>query len=184
MKAAAAQLDVSLTTMIPLSEATRERLTALFDSNDLATAEQLLVALTGEPSASPATPESLERLRFAAIRVSGGTVHGLREALDLATTDWRDLLAAARFAGDVRAHSQWKPLRCDLDAVLAWARGEAPSTVRFRKGARVTIAQGPLGQQRGTVMALTALEPTTRYQVVADSGEVAEVAQWWLGPAG
>jgi len=73
--------------MVPLSTRTREHLIFLFRDGEQANAERLLVGLEGDASPSARTPESLERLRFAALRVSGGTLTGLRGALDLATTD-------------------------------------------------------------------------------------------------
>jgi hypothetical protein len=56
-----------------------------------------------------ATPESLERIRFAALKQSGGTLDGLAAAIRLAKTDWRDLLVAAELADDVDAHLAWLP---------------------------------------------------------------------------
>jgi hypothetical protein len=55
------------------------------------------------------TPESLERVRFAALRVSNGDLSKLRSSIDLANLDWRDLLVEADFANDTRAHLGWKP---------------------------------------------------------------------------
>ena len=52
---------------------------------------------------------ALERLRFAAIKLSKGDLNKLLDAVVLAQTDWRDLLVAAGFAGDVRAHQSWLP---------------------------------------------------------------------------
>jgi hypothetical protein len=97
---------------IALSAATRQRLEALFAAEDAAEAERLLVERCGGElwTCEPATPTSLERLRFAALRFSGGDLRRLGEALELAHTDWRDLLMAADF-GDVEAHRRWQPRR-------------------------------------------------------------------------
>jgi hypothetical protein len=51
----------------------------------------------------------LERIRFAALKLSRGDIEKLREAIKLAQTDWRDLLVAAGFAHDVNAHKRWSP---------------------------------------------------------------------------
>jgi hypothetical protein len=51
----------------------------------------------------------LERIRFAALKLSRGDVRELQEAVKLAQTDWRDLLMAAGFGHDVNAHSRWSP---------------------------------------------------------------------------
>ena len=53
----------------------------------------------------------MDRFRFAALKLSGGDLDKLRDAVRLAKTDWRDLLAAAGFANDVTAHRSWLPAR-------------------------------------------------------------------------
>ena len=95
--------------MVPLSRATHERVALLFD--DVAAATEALETECGDalPMQEHATPESLERIRFAALKLSGGTLEGLAEAIRLAKTDWRDLLVAADFADDVEAHLAWMP---------------------------------------------------------------------------
>jgi hypothetical protein len=55
------------------------------------------------------TAEQLERLQLAALKVSGGHLAALQEAIRLAQTDWRDLLCAAGFAHDPLAHKRWQP---------------------------------------------------------------------------
>src|SRR5580704_7032158 len=45
----------------------------------------------------------LERVRFAALKVSKGDLRELQKAVKLAHTDWRDLLMAAGFGHDVSA---------------------------------------------------------------------------------
>jgi hypothetical protein len=49
-------------------------------------------------------------VRFAALKLSAGGMDRLRKAIELAKTDWRDLLVAAEFANDVNAHKRWSPL--------------------------------------------------------------------------
>jgi hypothetical protein len=96
---------------VPLSAATLSRLHTLFSPAERAEAEQLLVELCGNnlPFCEDSDPISLERLRFAALRLSGGRLPELYAAVDLANTDWRDLLVAADFAHDVEAHKSWFP---------------------------------------------------------------------------
>jgi hypothetical protein len=53
------------------------------------------------------TPASMERLRFATLKLSEGSIEKLRKALELARTDWRDLLMAAGFGHQLEAHKQW-----------------------------------------------------------------------------
>jgi hypothetical protein len=61
------------------------------------------------PLAKDASDAAVERIQFAALKVSGGDVDGLLRAIELAQIDWRDLLVAAGFAEDVRAHERWLP---------------------------------------------------------------------------
>lgn len=96
--------------MVALSDATRRRLVALFNERDIPEAERLLREDCADvPLLGPATAKSLERIRFAALRVSGGDLPRLRDAIALAQIDWRDLLVAAGFADDHRAHERWEP---------------------------------------------------------------------------
>lgn len=96
---------------VPLSPATLSRLEALFSPSEQAEAGDLLVELCGNnlPFCEGSDPASLERLRFAALKLSGGRLSELYGALDLANTDWRDLLVAAGFAHDLDAHKSWFP---------------------------------------------------------------------------
>jgi hypothetical protein len=52
--------------------------------------------------------DGLDRIRFAALKLSNGSLKKLQEAVDLAKSDWRDLLVAAGVAHSVDAHKQWK----------------------------------------------------------------------------
>lgn len=51
--------------------------------------------------------QQLERVRFAALKLSQGDLVKLAEAVNLAKIDWRDVLVAAGFAESVTAHEQW-----------------------------------------------------------------------------
>jgi len=51
----------------------------------------------------------LERLQFAALRLSEGNLDKLNRAIALSNRDWRDLLMAAGFAEDINAHVSWVP---------------------------------------------------------------------------
>jgi hypothetical protein len=98
--------------MIPLSELTREHVARLFPAAAQSEAAALLEEDCGD--ALPllghrATPQSLERVRFAALKISDGDLTQLRRAVELAKLDWRDLLVAAGFADDVHAHLKWRP---------------------------------------------------------------------------
>jgi hypothetical protein len=170
--------------MVPLSARTREHLRTLFDATEREEAERLLSALDDAAKQAPRTPESLERLRFAALRVSAGTLVGLREALALARTDWRDLLMSAGFGYDVDAHAAWQPRVFNAEVRGAWRRGAAPPDVAFLPQARVRIVDGKFKQQLGTVVDLLGCEPSPRYRVRTDQGKETDAWQGWLRAAG
>ncbi len=98
-------------TDVPLSRATEDRLMALFAPVDQAEARRLLIERCGSNLAdyADADSESLERIRFAALKVSDGHLAALAAAVDLAIADWRDLLVAAEFARNVNEHKSWFP---------------------------------------------------------------------------
>ena len=96
---------------IALSQGTIQRLEKLFAYPDRAAVASLLIEECGSNLAfgKSSTPEDLERIRFAVLKLSDGNVTKLLEAIQLAQLDWRDLLVAADFADDLRAHSVWWP---------------------------------------------------------------------------
>lgn len=96
---------------VPLSPKTASHLEVLFTQADRDEAERFLVESCGSglPFQEDASPESLERLRFAALKLSGGDLSSLLTAIELANTDWRDLLMSAGFADDVHTHESWDP---------------------------------------------------------------------------
>ena len=57
----------------------------------------------------PADPRGLERVRFAALKLSNGDLGELRRAVEIARVDWSDVLVAAGFGHDPLAHEAWFP---------------------------------------------------------------------------
>lgn len=96
---------------LPLSHQTERRLEFLFEGEARDEARRLLEQECGTniPFCEDSTSESMERIRFAALRISNGKLDELRRAVETAKFDWRDLLLAAGFADDVDAHSRWFP---------------------------------------------------------------------------
>src|SRR5437016_2310643 len=96
---------------VPLSRETRRRLDVLFAGPDREKAAQLLIMQCGKnlPFCDGADEQGLERVRFAALKLSKGNLVELEAAIRLAQSDWRDLLVAAGFGSDVRAHESWFP---------------------------------------------------------------------------
>jgi hypothetical protein len=94
-----------------LNSETQRRLEILFRIEDRPVAARMLVEECGNnlPFLGKLDEHGLERFRFAALKLSGGDLGRLRQAVDLAKTDWRDLLVAAGFAHDVQEHERWNP---------------------------------------------------------------------------
>jgi hypothetical protein len=83
--------------LIPLSRATKHRIRALFAPGDWSTVEELLIHRCGNtlPFLDASHGRLAERIRFAVLKLSGGTLEDLRRAIDEAQVDWRDTLVAA-----------------------------------------------------------------------------------------
>lgn len=96
---------------IPLSDATDKRLARLFFGDEREGERRLLEQDCAENivGSNGASPKGLKRLRFAVIRISGGTLEGLADAIALAQTDWRDALVSAGFGDDPKLHETWWP---------------------------------------------------------------------------
>jgi hypothetical protein len=94
-----------------LSPLTKRHVATLFPSELQHQASQLLVQQCGTnlPFLEKLDAVALERYRFAALKVSDGQIDKLIQAVALAKTDWRDLLVAAGFAHDTKAHESWSP---------------------------------------------------------------------------
>lgn len=96
---------------VALSARTADRVTAIFEERDVATAAELLEQECGDglPLWGRVTPEGLERVRFAVLKLSGGELVALADAIRLARRDWRDVLVAAGFADNPNDHLEWDP---------------------------------------------------------------------------
>jgi hypothetical protein len=94
---------------VPLTEDTEQLLELVLAEEHWASAKALLQLRCGSglPLMSHATPEHLERLRFAVLKLSQGSMQDLSRAIEAANTDWRDVLVAAGFANDLSAHRAW-----------------------------------------------------------------------------
>lgn len=98
---------------VPLSDETQRRLDALFADHERPAAAKLLIERCGDnlPFDEGAGPVQLERIRFAALKLSAGNLTELREAVARANIDSRDVLVAAGFGNEVAAHLSWMPQR-------------------------------------------------------------------------
>jgi hypothetical protein len=173
--------------MIELSTATRRHIATLFPLADAEEAADLLARECAENLpliGRHATPESLERFRFAALRLSAGSLAGLRDAIALAKVDWRDLLVAAGFGHDVRAHEVWQPQLLDPGRLESWRAGRLLPGVKFRFHEGVELLSHPSRRKNGLVVDLVAVEPSPRYRVTLESGDTIEAYEVQLGRAG
>ena len=95
----------------PLSSETLKRLAALFAGADYEQAHRILVEECGNnlPFDHDLDEFELERIRFAALKLSKGELSRLREAVERAQIDSRDILMDAGFGQDVDAHKAWFP---------------------------------------------------------------------------
>jgi len=94
-----------------LSPETQRRVNLLFRPEEQTIVATLLITECGNnlPFHDQLNEYELERFRFAALKLSNGNLDKLREAIELAKSDWRDLLMAAGFANDVTEHNRWLP---------------------------------------------------------------------------
>jgi hypothetical protein len=92
-----------------LSENTLELLRQIFPPEQHAAVATILEARCGLalPLMEAATPEALERIRFAVLKLSSGSLQELERAVSVANKDWRDVLVAAEFANSLLAHVNW-----------------------------------------------------------------------------
>lgn len=94
---------------LKLSPRKRQLVDTLFDPKDVAEAVQWLEEECGNnlPFCEKDDEFSMERIRFAALKLSKGDMLKLLAAIDLARMDWRDLFMSADFGYDVNAHNKW-----------------------------------------------------------------------------
>ncbi|MCE9647487.1 MAG: hypothetical protein K8S20_15955 [Chloroflexi bacterium] len=95
--------------MTQLSPLTQKIVEKLFNAGDRIGVINSLTHECGEnlPFQKGGNGWDLERIHFAALKVSNGSTPKLHEAIALAKLDWRDLLAWAGFANSINEHEVW-----------------------------------------------------------------------------
>ena len=97
----------------PLTPAVIEKIEALFPPESREAAGRMIAERCGAdlPLSTHMGPDpsGFDRIRFAVLKLSGGDLERLRREIDAAHFDWRDVLMAAGFGEDIRAHLQWNP---------------------------------------------------------------------------
>jgi hypothetical protein len=97
--------------VIALSRGTVERIDALFPPPEREAVSRALLERCGDnlPLVHTSFVALTERIRFAVLKLSCGSLEGLERHLDIAALDWRDVLLAAGFGSDLAAHLDWHP---------------------------------------------------------------------------
>ena len=95
--------------MIELTYKTVQLIDKLFEEVDRQEASKLLKFECADNIAfnNDNNPIGMERIRFAAIKLSKGNLAKLYYAVDLAQKDWRDLLLFSDCAHDLNSHEIW-----------------------------------------------------------------------------
>ena len=95
--------------MVPLSDRTIELVQRIFEGESLNLVVDILENECADnlPFLENESPEGLERFRFAVLKIGKTNISKLKEAIELAKQDWRDLLLVAKFANSVQAHRLW-----------------------------------------------------------------------------
>jgi gluconokinase len=108
----------------------------LFLPEDQAEARRLLIEECGNnlPFCKDDDEIKMESIRFGTLRLSVGYLDELQRAINVAKSDWRDLLVAARFAESLTAHEEW-----------------AETTLKENQNPRVLILVGLSGSGKTTV---------------------------------
>lgn len=94
---------------IPLSERTRRLIAKLFSESDGFIISQCLYRSVSDniPDCDDSSPEDMERIRFAILKLTKQSPLNLAVGIYLAQTDWRDLFMSAGFGEDVNRHMKW-----------------------------------------------------------------------------
>jgi len=95
----------------PLSKETEKRIELLFHPSEHELVRSLLLSDCGNnlPGLQSADSRTMDRFRFAVLKLSEGDLSELDKALRLANADWRDLLMAAGFGESLTVHESWLP---------------------------------------------------------------------------
>lgn len=95
--------------MSALSPRTDQAIELLFEPDARTRVRKILEKECGTEAlgCSGKTPEEMERIRFAVLKLGMKNATDFDDAVSLAKADWRDLLIAAGFGEDLEAHKKW-----------------------------------------------------------------------------
>jgi len=94
---------------VQLTETTTAVVRRLFDEAEHGVVADVLTEQCGInlPLVAAWTDAEFERLWLAVLKLSDGDLASLRRAVQIAQTDWRDVLVASGFGHSLSAHRQW-----------------------------------------------------------------------------
>ena len=81
-----------------------DAIAALFAPVDQETIIEMMIEECNAERVHTSSEDSLERIQLAVLKLSNGEVNKFLAAAELAQLDWRDVLMAAGFGEDVKAH--------------------------------------------------------------------------------
>lgn len=92
-----------------LSPRTQQLVEIIFSPKDVVEASEWLEHQCGNnlPFCKEYDEYKMERIRFAALKLSQGNLAKLLRAIDMGQRDWRDVLVAADFGNQLEAHEIW-----------------------------------------------------------------------------
>jgi hypothetical protein len=104
---------------IALSERTKHLIAKLFTKSEGVIIWDMLYRAVGQNInyCNPATPENMERIRFAILKLTKQSRLNLAVGIYQAQTDWRDLLMSAGFGHDANQHMAWYQEQMDSDDI-------------------------------------------------------------------
>ena len=95
--------------MTELTDITRAIVRRMFPSDKRSDVEDFLRLECADnlPQWHDPSPEGLERIRLAVLKLSAGDIDALLRAIEIAQTDWRDSLMGAGFGHSIKEHERW-----------------------------------------------------------------------------
>ena len=94
-------------TETPLRPTVTAIIKALFEAKDRETVTEILVEECNAERLYTTSPDAVERIQLAVLKLSNGEVDKFLAAAELAQLDWRDVLFASGFGRDLKAHLKW-----------------------------------------------------------------------------
>ena len=85
----------------------------LFTPEEHETVTEMLTEECNAERLYTSSEDAIERIQLAVLRLSNGEIDKFLAAIELAQIDWRDVLVAAGFGNDLKAHLKWAKKNCE-----------------------------------------------------------------------